>query len=172
MAAQLRRSRSKAGGASTRGAYWGYGFHEDGVQSARGRDCRVALMTAPFAPPNVASLGKRRSAFTGRRDEVRATPPVRATLREFALKLFLAISTSTRPAPLDRCRCGRRAARRPCFRPHFRWHRPAAGAAVRDLVQARLGRRARAGPSPRSYAPWLLFNPLAVYYRWTPTVGH
>ena len=84
------------------------------------------------------------------------------------------ISTSTRSrARSTACRSGRRAAPAPVrFRPRdfFDGSGRPLGAAVRDLVQARLGRR----PTGRVHLlaqlrtfGWL-FNPLAVYYCWTP----
>ena len=96
------------------------------------------------------------------------------TLREFAPKLFLAyLDIDALPGSLDRLPLW--SARRPApvrFRPRDfldGTDRPL-GAAVRDLVQARLGRRPT-GPvrllaQLRTFG-WL-FNPLAVYYCWTP----
>ena len=96
------------------------------------------------------------------------------TLREFAPKLFLAyLDVDALPGSLDRLPLW--SARRPApvrFRPRDfldGTDRPL-GAAVRDLVQARLGRRPT-GPvhllaQLRTFG-WL-FNPLAVYYCWTP----
>ena len=96
------------------------------------------------------------------------------TLHEFAPKLFLAyLDVDALPGSLDRLPLW--SARRPApvrFRPRDfldGTDRPL-GAAVRDLVQARLGRRPT-GPvhllaQLRTFG-WL-FNPLAVYYCWTP----
>ena len=96
------------------------------------------------------------------------------TVREFAPKLFLAyLDVDALPGSLDRLPLW--SARRPApvrFRPRDfldGTDRPL-GAAVRDLVQARLGRRPT-GPvhllaQLRTFG-WL-FNPLAVYYCWTP----
>ena len=94
-------------------------------------------------------------------------------LREFAPKLFLAyLDVDALPGSLDRLPLW--SARRPAP-VRFRRRdfldgtdRPL-GAAVRDLVQARLGRRPT-GPvhllaQLRTFG-WL-FNPLAVYYCWT-----
>ncbi len=95
-------------------------------------------------------------------------------LREFAPRLFLAyLDVDALPGSLDRLPLW--SARRPApvhFRPRDfldGTDRPL-GAAVRDLVQARLGRRPT-GPvhllaQLRTFG-WL-FNPLAVYYCWTP----
>ena len=95
------------------------------------------------------------------------------TLREFAPKLFLAyLDIDALPGSLDRLPLW--SARRPApvrFRPRDfldGTDRPL-GPAVRDLVQARLGRRPT-GPvrllaQLRTFG-WL-FNPLAVYYCWT-----
>jgi DUF1365 family protein len=136
-------------------------------------------MTALVAPPH------ERVASSARSDVPRDQPTVaiyEGTVRhrrvapphEFAPKLFLAyLDVDALPGSLDALPLW--SARHPApvrFRPGDFLDgtgRPL-GVAVRDLVQARLGRRPT-GPvhllaQLRTFG-WL-FNPLAVYYCWTP----
>ena len=137
-------------------------------------------MTALLAPPPERVTAHARAhvprdhpavaIYEGTVRHRRFTP----TLREFAPKLFLAyLDVDALPGSLDRLPLW--SARRPApvrFRPRDfldGTDRPL-GAAVRDLVQARLGRRPT-GPvhllaQLRTFG-WL-FNPLADYYCWTP----
>ena len=96
------------------------------------------------------------------------------TSREFAPSLFLAyLDVDALPGSLDASAAlvGTPPSARAIPHPRLlRRHRRPLGAGVRDLVQARLGRRPD-GPvhllaQLRTFG-WL-FNPLAVYYCWTP----
>jgi len=137
-------------------------------------------MTALLAPPSQRSTTHARAhaprdhpavaIYEGTVRHRRFLP----TLHEFAPKLFLAyLDVDALPGSLDRLPLW--SARRPAL-VRFRSRdfldgsdRPL-GAVVRDLVQARIGRRPT-GPvhllaQLRTFG-WL-FNPLAVYYCWTP----
>ena len=141
------------------GAYWGYGFHEDGVQSALEvvRAIRGGRMTAV-------------AVYEGTARHRRLTPRA----REFAPRLFLAyLDVDALPGSLDGLPGW--SARRPALvrfrRRDFLDGRPGPlGDAVRDLVEARLGRRPEGTVHLLAHLRtfgWL-FNPLSVYYCWRP----
>jgi DUF1365 family protein len=133
-------------------------------------------MTAALAPPErtrsdpVARVHPPVTIYEGTVRHRRATP----TSREFAPKLFLAcLDVDALPDSLDRRPLW--SARRPApvrfrSRDFFDGTGRPLGDAVRDLVEARLGRRPTGAvqllAQLRTFG-WL-FNPLAVYYCWTP----
>jgi uncharacterized protein len=133
-------------------------------------------MTALLARPEGATANPIRrthpivAIYEGTVRHHRFTPP----LREFTPRLFLAyLDLDALPGSLDRLPLW--SARRPApvrfrARDFLDGTDQTLGTAVRDLVHARLGRRPT-GPvhllAQLRTCGWL-FNPLAVYYCWTP----
>ena len=145
-------------GISFAGAYWGYGFHEDGVQS--GIEVADAVRRAHGE--------RRRSCYEGT-----AAPPPARTRRRASSRRACSSRTSTSTRSRTRSTVCRlvgpppRAGALP-RRDFFDGDGRPLGDGVRDLVQERLGRRPD-GPvhllAQLRTLGWV-FNPLAVYYCW------
>ena len=175
VAAQAHQLPLSAGAVSYCGAYWGYGFHEDGVRSALAV-CR-ALRGAPVSAGSPAAL--RSALYEGTVTHRRAEPAHRFTNRVALPLLFLDEMAELRavhplvdldPSPTaggGPPPCGSTAATTsPRTRPRCR-------SAVEEAV-------ARAGGSVRGPVAMLghlrtwgwLFNPLTLYYCFDPSGRH
>ena len=184
MAAQRRRDEIQGRrGMFFAGAYWGYGFHEDGVQSALEvvRLLESAPMTALRAPRPNASTSVHEPTFRATIRPSRSTRGRCGTagsrhVARVRTELFLAyLDVDALPGSLDRAAAVVGAPPGAGALPARDFldgtDRPL-GDAVRDLVEAGSGAGRRAVhllAHLRTFG-WL-FNPLSVYYCWTPDGG-